>query len=175
MSRRARDRAGHHKARQPRPVHLNIIQRAITGASKLPAVDVARVKASMHNALETFGRGHQCALHWASMADALNVAEQLAQRGICSDDASHDRIQAGQQALAAVHQRHAAGGSWTLYAAERTALDDALWLHGVQLDHCSFTEYEGAITDVQNRVRQALAGNAPRGCMVLQGELGAAL
>lgn len=167
MSRRARAR----KAYTPKPVHLNAIERAITGAALLPAAEVSSVKINLNLSLLTFGRGIACAQHWASMADALNVAESLAAGSICSDEASRQKIQAGQEALAAVAQRQQAGGSWTLYPAELAALDAALWLHGVQLDHASHTEYERALDHTRQRIAAARAGNAPRGAIVIEGAL----
>lgn len=164
MSRRARERAY-----RPGPVHLNSVERAISGARKLPPSDVATVKDGMTRALLCFGRGEDCHQHWMHMADALNVAESLAIGGICSDEGSLTKILAGQAALAAVLSRQRAGGSWTLYGAERQALDDALWLHGVQLDHASFSEYEAAVNRTIHRIQQAKAGNAGRGVVVVDG------
>jgi len=171
MSRRARQRAEGRKAYTPKPVHLNAIERAITGAALLPAAEVASVKTNMALSLLTFGRGIACPQHWVSMADALNMAESLAAGRICSDEASRAKIVAGQEALAAVMLRHNAGKSWTLYAAEHTALQDALWLHGVQLDHASHTEYEQALEHTRHRIAAARAGNAPRGAIVIEGAL----
>lgn len=173
MSRRARQRAGGRKAYTPGPVHTNAWWRAITGASKLPADDVARVKAGLACAFQEFGCGREPYRHWCCMADAINVAESLADAGICSDVGSLDRIQHAMNVLGNVMRRHQAGGSWTLHADERQQLDDGLWLHGIQLEHCSFSEYERAIQDVRNRVSQARAGNAPKGFIVIQGEIGA--
>lgn len=167
MSRRARTR----KAYAPRPVHLNAVERAMQGAAKLPAAEVARIKVSLTLALQAFGRGEDCVMHWMTMADALNVAEGLADVGICSDDASRERVTAGQAALAEVSTRHRERNAWTLYATERQALDDALWLHGVQLDNCSFHEYERAVSATVDRIRQARAGNAPRGAIVVEGAI----
>ena len=167
MSRRARIR----KAYRPKEIHLNAVQRAIEGRALLPREQVASIKAVLSSALVAFGRGESCADHWLSMADALNVAEGLTDVGICSDDDSIDRITSGQQALANVRQRHSVRGSWTLYPTERQALDDALWLHGVQLDHCCFHEYERAVDRTRERVRQARAGNAPRGAIVIEGAI----
>lgn len=167
----SRHRPHPRKAYRPRPVHLNAVQRAIEGSGLLPAHEVARIKLSLTLALQAFGCGEQCAMHWMTMADALNVAEGLADVGICSDDASRERVAAGQAALAGVHTRHRERGSWTLYAAERQALDDALWLHGVQLGNCSFHEYERAVSATVERIRQARAGNAPRGAIVVEGAM----
>lgn len=173
-SRQRRDARGA-KRYQPKVVALNAIERAINGVRKLSTEDQTAIKRDMDTALREFGCGRDCASHWLTMADSLNVAEQLAARGICSDAASQERIQAGQAALVTVNDRHATTGSWTLYAAERTALDDALWLHGVQVEHCSLSEYAAAVQAVRQRVQQAIAGNAPRGARVLLGDLGAAL
>lgn len=161
-------RAGHAAKRyQPGPVHLNNIERAITGARRLPDENVAEVCAAMDVALVQFGRGQDCPLHWRSMADAMNVAEQLAAVRICSDDTSAGMIQAAQAVLAAVQGRQATTGSWTLRSEERKALDDGLWLHGVQLRNCSFREYETAVARCQAVVRGALAGNVGAGTVVV--------
>jgi hypothetical protein len=171
MSRRARARAGGRRAYTAKPVHLNAIERAITGAAKLPVAAVADVKTTLTLALTTFGRGVDCEHHWTSMADALNVAESLADQRICSDDTSRDCILAAQAALAAVAQRCQAGRGWTLYPTERNAIDTALWLHGVQLDNCSFREYENAVDATRNRIAAARAGNAPHGAIVIEGAI----
>lgn len=160
-------RAGRAAKRQPGPVHLNSVLRAIEGARKLLAADVERVKRGLEESLLQFGRGIDCRMHWECMADACNVAEALADLRICSDDTSRAYIKAGLSALAAVLMRHQERKSWTLHAHERQALDDALWLHGVQLDHCSLREYEQALQRVRNVAQAALAGNAGPGVQVL--------
>jgi hypothetical protein len=100
--------------RQPRPVHLNTIERAIEGARKLPEAAVEALKIALDSTLTEFGQGIDCAPRWCCMADAMNVAEALAQIGICSDDNSKAIIHGGHQVLADVQQRRTAGGSWTL-------------------------------------------------------------
>jgi len=160
-------RAGRAAKRQPGPVHLNSVLRAIEGARKLPPADVDRVKRGLEESLLQFGRGIDCQMHLKCMADAINVAEALAELRICSDDTSRGCIQAGQQVLATVLERHAERRTWTLHAQERQALDDALWLHGVQLDHCSLREYEQALQRVRNVARAALTGSVGPGVMVL--------
>jgi len=166
MSRRARARKAYH----PKPVHLNSVLRAIEGAARLPADQVATISADLTTALDHFSAGQDCPRLWCAMADAINVAESLADLNICSDDSSRQRIADAHAALSAVHMRHTTRG-WTLYPAERNALADGLWLHSVQLQHASFREYEAAIADTTRRISQARAGNAPRGAIVLQGAL----
>ena len=79
-------------------------------------------------------------------------------------------VEALQQALHDVHVRHSTRGTWTLYPAELQALDWLVWLHGtVQLPACSYGEFSDALDRTRNRVQQALAGNAPRGALVIDG------
>lgn len=168
-----RRRAGRAAKRQPGPIYANAFVRAIEGARTIPSEKVESTKRCMLHAFTAFGQGMACADHWATMADALNVAEALAEINICSDDASRERIASGQQVLAAVADRSSANGSWTLYPAERQQLDDALWTHGVQLGFCSLSEYETAVIQVQRRVAGALAGNVAPGTRVIHGAIGA--
>ena len=72
-----------------------------------------------------------------------------------------------QEALAAVHGRARAGGSFTLRGAELTALDDAAFVHGGQLEHCSQGELEQAIQRVKRRCAGALRGGVGRDTRVL--------
>ena len=69
--------------------------------------------------------------------------------------------------LAAVHERQAERGSWTLRGPELQALDDGLWVARVQLEHCSLGEFERARKQVAQRIRHARAGNVPEGAHVV--------
>lgn len=155
---------------KPRRIVANPVQLAMLGAAKLPQADRDTLRAIGEQALTGLRTGNGDLVgHWKSIADALNVAEQLSVLGICSDQASRDRIEAGHEALASVHARHHERNSWTLTAAELRSLDDGLWIHRVQLEHCSLSEYERAVTRVRHRTSQALAGNAAPGVQVLGG------
>jgi hypothetical protein len=107
---------------------------------------------------------------WSSLADAMNVAEQLCSLGIASDRTA--AIDAAQAALAEVHARHAARQSWTLRATELQALEEAVLIHGIQLRFASQGEVSDAIKTVQRRVAAALAGNASPKARVCVGVLG---
>jgi hypothetical protein len=107
---------------------------------------------------------------WCSMADVVNVAEQLAHRGIASDRLAD--FDAAQQALQALHARVNASQRWALYAAELSALDMAVVLHAIQLMHCSQGELRDAIAAVQRISAAALAGNASPRHTVCLGALG---
>lgn len=162
MSRRARTRFD-------RRVILNPVAVAIDRAALLRAEDRINLQRIVEHALHAFRSGRDCAAHWRTLADALNTAEQLARIGIASDDASRERIADAQRVLADVHRRHAQRGSWTLHGPELQALDDGLWVHRVQLQHCSLGEFDRARHDVAERVRQARAGNAPAGAHIVDG------
>jgi hypothetical protein len=164
MSRRARSRFD-------RRVILNPIAVAIEGATKLAACDRLELQGIVNNALALFRAGHDCAAQWLNMADALNIAESLAGLGICSDPASHERIAVAQRVLATVQQRHTERGTWALRGPELQALDDGLWLHATQLEHCSLREYERAKDKTAQRIQQARAGNAPAGAIVIEGAI----
>jgi hypothetical protein len=165
MSRRARNR-------RDRRVILNPVAVAIANAQRLIPVDRANLQGICLSAFEEFRRGRDCPNHWATMADALNMAESLASIGIASDIESQERIEAAQRALADVALRHGDGGSWTLHAPEMAALDDGLLVHHAQLEHCSLREYESAERMTRNRLFQARHGNAPAGAIVIDGGIG---
>ena len=168
MSRRARTRMHH-----PRRVAINAIEIAINRARKLDPADVQRQHAIMRTALTEFCRGNHCEAHWLSLADTANMAETLAGMGLGSGDDATRVIELAQRALADVHQRHTQRGSWTLYADEIDALHWLVRLHcTAQLRACSYGELGDAMAATRNRMQQALAGNAPRGALVIDGGMG---
>lgn len=166
MSRRARK---YH----PKPVHSNAVQIALARVKPLTAADVAGQTALVHNALQQFCQGINCDAHWCSLADTANMAETLAGMGLGSGDDATRVIELAQRALADVHQRHTQRGSWTLYADEIDALHWLVRLHcTAQLPACSYGELGDAMAATRNRMQQALAGNAPRGALVIDGGMG---
>lgn len=155
------------KKYRPKPVYANALQRAMEAVHVLPKHDTIAIKAIVRQVFADFTTGQDCADNWKQMADALNIAEQLSDLGICSDATSRATIDAGHAVLGAVAERHAERGSWTLRADEFKALSEALWMHRTQLDYCSLREYERATQQVANKTRQALAGNAGAGVQVV--------
>lgn len=140
----------------------NSVQRAISMAAKIDAAERQELKQNLRKVYDGFRAGMRCSDAWGYMARVLNVSERLADMQICSDLASLARIERGQVALAAVWKRQAAGGNWTLYPSEMGDLEEAMWLYGVQLEHCSRGEWHRADAYVQEYARQVLAGNGPR-------------
>jgi hypothetical protein len=166
VSRRARKYAA-------KPVYLNAVQIAISRARPLAQADLAGQRLMMQTALRDFSQGINCDRHWCSLADTANMAETLAGMGLGAGADADRFIAEAQQALHAVHSRHTTRGTWTLYPAELQALDWLVWLHGtVQLPACSYGELGDALESARNRLQQALAGNAPRGALVVDGGMG---
>jgi hypothetical protein len=166
MSRRARKYS-------PRPVYANAVQIALARVKPLSAADVASQAAVIQHALAQFCQGIGCDAHWCSLADAANMAETLASMGLGSGDDATRVIELAQRALADVHQRHTTRGSWTLYADEIDALHWLVRLHcTAQLPACSYGELSDAMAITRNRLQQALAGNAPRSALVIDGGMG---
>ena len=163
MSRNARKRA-------ERPVYLNTMQIAKSRAQRLSDEDIAGQGALVETALREFLQGIDCPRHWCSLADTANMSETLAGMGLGSGPHADALIERGQQALAAVHQRQAARGTWTLYPAEIDALHWLVTLHcRTQLPATSYGELDTALERTLNRIVQARAGNAARGAIVLSG------
>jgi len=145
------------------------VQIAIEGTALLAPTDRIALQRICDQALDLFRRGQDAAAQWAILADALNVGESLTRLRICSDDASVAKIDAAQQALAAVHQRHAERKTWAMRASELQALDDGIEIHRIQIDHCTVREYVEAVEATRRRLQAALAGNAPVGAVVCVG------
>jgi hypothetical protein len=146
------------KPRRPRHVVADTIALAMHGARKFTEPRRREMLRPGLEALADLRSGRGGVRAWQHLADALNLAEALAELRIAGNLTA--QIDAAQQALAALMKRVHAGAGWTLSAAESRALDDGLWVYGVQLDHCSTSEHRRAVRTVHNRIYQAARGNA---------------
>lgn len=147
------------KPRKAKPVHLNAMERAIELSQRLPKRDQLSLKFFTMNSLEKLRKGQGVEFDVRNIIDALNVGEELSVIGICSDANSRTMIQNGQDALMRLYQRHKERSSWTMKSDEMSALNEALFIHGVQLEYCSMGEFLRAQKTVKEKARQALAGN----------------
>lgn len=166
MSRRARMRPNRRNVADP-------ISLAIANARPLAAADIALHDSIMQTALDEFSRGLHCAAHWLSFADCANLAETLADMRVVGGAEVMALVHEAQATLAAVAERQKRSGSWTLRAPELASLRDLVWIHGKQLQTCSYGEFCRATHTTAQRVSQARAGNAPRGAIVVEGQLSA--
>ena len=155
------------KAYRPRPVDPGATIVAMCSAAKLPQDKVRKALAGIEGALLDLQRGIEPEFKLRVLSDMLNVAEQLARLGICSDEESCQVIGEGQLTVARLCEQHAATGSWTMRAADIAALREAMIRHCIQLQHCSHREYESSLDAVERIVSQALAGNAGHKTIVI--------
>jgi hypothetical protein len=158
------------KRYQPRAPRLDAHLHAIDRIATLLDGQRDSLLKPLRSAFEAFRTGHGTPQAWCDLADGMNVAEVLAELSIGSNLLA--QFQQAQAALSAVHARRQAGGSWTLRAAEITALDDGTWAAGIQLEHCSQGELQQAISTVKRRTAGALAGSVAPGTIVCVGQLG---
>jgi hypothetical protein len=162
------------KGYRPAPVYANTVLRAVGGACRIAPGEVAAQQQRIRHALQAFSAGQHCAHHWRSLADVANMAETLAEMRIGAGEEADAVIQQAQQTLAEVWARHTARGTWTLYPAELDALHWLLRLHEVQMQVCSYSEFEEAFQRTTRRIAQARAGNAPPSARVIHGDIGTA-
>lgn len=146
--------------------------RAMNAVTKLSATEVEQGATAVEAALHAFIDGNDPAFQWAVMADALNVAEQLSNEGICSDLASRDMIAQGQKTLASLHGAiRLAGHDWglvNLKPEQIASLTDAIEMHRIQLTLCDYSEYRRAIETVIRRMKAARAGSVAAGTTILE-------
>jgi hypothetical protein len=147
------------KAYRPRALSTDPVEQAIAGAATPPVSTLASLIGPMRQSLDELRRGDGCKASWECLADALNVAQALTDLGIAPDH--RDTIVRACRSLGTLSERVNASGSWTLRAAELTALQDACEIHEIQLELASQREIRDAITAVQRRVRGVLSGSAP--------------
>ena len=141
------------------------MDQAKRAASKLTPAERSAIHRRTLDAIQAFRAGRGSLAHWRRLTDANNIAQELANLQIASDH--HDTFAKGEQALADVFLRHQAGGNWTLKAAEISAIDDAVFVHGIQLQHCSHGELNKAEARVRNRRAAAARGQHAADVIVL--------
>jgi len=157
------------KAYRPRTPAANAHLLAMSAVTKLSAEEVEQGAAAAEASLDAFDSAQgDPAFHLAVLADAMNVAEQLAAERICSDEASRQTISDAQKALARLHQQHKVLGSWAMWDEDRNALAAGIELHRLQLTLCDYAEYRRAIETVIRRMKAARAGNVSNGTTILE-------
>lgn len=164
----AGNRKTRRKAYRPKPILANATARAMNAVTRLTAEEIEQACGALEDAFTLFGlEKRDQAEQWAIMADAMNVAEALADERICSDEASRQTIADAQQALARLHRQQQVLGSWAMWDDDRRALLAGIELHRLQLGLCDYAEYRRAIDGVIRRMKGARAGNVGKGVQVL--------
>ncbi len=126
-----------------RRVLLNPIAYAIEGAGKLPAEQRAAIVAGNLAALTALREGHATRDQFDRLTQALLIADELRAHGLARDHT--DTFAAAIDALAAVLARtERTGGRYIARGPELTAIDDAVFVHSVQIEHVALSEMERA-------------------------------
>lgn len=149
---------------RPRAVITNTMQIATHQAAIMHSKERGEMKQKAAEAFDKLLRCEDVKQAWSDLVDVLNIAEQLCELRIAGNLLGE--IMAGQSALSAQIERMGAGKGPALYPAEMAAIREALWVHSVQLDHCSAGEAQEAIKRVRDVCSAALKGNAARGVIV---------
>jgi hypothetical protein len=135
--------------------------RAITNASLLPAAEAGRCAQVMWTAFDNLKRGQDPATQIDILADVLNIAENLADVGICSDETSRQLINWAQLCLVEITQRLHASGTSALRSQEIRVIDEGLTRYVIQLQNATHGEYEEALRRTVARMQAALRGDLP--------------
>jgi hypothetical protein len=162
-----------HKPRKryvPKRVAIDTIGLAHAQASLLQPAQRRDLTVPMQHAFERLRAGQGTGADWCNLADAMNVAERLAEINIASD--RMPEFNAAQAVLAELHQRAQQRGSYTMRGPEIATLATAVELHDVQLEVCTQGEAAHAITTVKRCIFEALAGNASPKARICVGGLG---
>ena len=147
------------KKYRPRAASILSPWQAITNASRIPPEEAGRCAQVMWTAFDQLKRGSEPATQIDILADVLNIAEQLADIGICSDDTSKQLIQWAQLSMVEVTQRMHDTGSCTLRSQEIRVIDEALQRYVIQLNHTSHGEYQEALRRTVVRMQAARRGD----------------
>ncbi len=148
----------------PKRVANDPVLVAITRAIALTPERRAQLFDPIRAAFEAARRGQLTKAGWRDLADAVNVGEQLARRGIASDRVGD--FLAAMKVLADLIERAEERGTWTMYPAEISALELVVEIHRIQLEHCSQGELMESIAAVRRWVTEAKRGNYTPGARV---------
>lgn len=160
-----------------RLIYCNAVDMALRRVQLISRADVEQMAGIIRKAIAGLLSGADDAMtHWTSLADTANLAETLEAAGLGSGDQAREVVSLAQEALAYMHQERQARGTWALRSDERALIADRLQalraLHETQLAASSYGEFEQAYHRTEQRLRQARAGNAPRGAIVIEGMVG---
>lgn len=144
-------------------VLLNPVDTAISRAATPPLAEQQRVRKACLASFDIMRQGKMTKQEWFDLAEALNLAHQLARMGICSNHV--DTIASAMEVMMAVQKRVKAGGNWTCYAQELDAVDLALKIYEIQMNRASVNEILEAGKRHENVVKGAMAGSPGKGAM----------
>jgi hypothetical protein len=187
VSRRHSPAAATHRPHRHHTAYVNVVERAILRTRPLTDEQVRSMRDPAQAAVAAFVHGNapwrenadvppdeDMLMHWRNLADILNHARTFADMRLGSGE-EVDRLlaEAGEVIGAILSRRDAAlatdGRSvWSCTTDEHETLCWLVHLHfEVQCRACSLGEFERAYNRTRERIRQAIAGNASPGTVIV--------
>lgn len=163
---------GHHP-RRPRPINANPFGAALRRATRLTEAERRDTMAPAIACLDALRTGTASEDHHTVLHTQLRVAQGIEASGIVRG--LQQQFAEALQAMDAIRTRALASGTWrptALYAAELTALQEAVHLHDYQLQQLSAGELHAV---ARKLIAQTLSGGGEvRHCRANELGLGAA-
>lgn len=148
------------KPYRPRERLVDPVQWAVAGVHKLPTASIDAAFVPINAAMELLRKGVATRDDWNMVSQALNVAEALASLNIGEN--LLPAIMAGQRWLHQIVLRMLERGSSTCYAAELSAIDEALVMYRAQMQVCTQAEFGRAVARVKDLHRSGAMDDIAR-------------
>lgn len=153
MSRRARQRVN--KRRTWSGESQDTMAIVLRHATALTAQEVSSIMAPLQLAHRHLREGVATEREWMVLASSINVALRIEQQGVVRGLQEH--MQVAEKALAEIHVRAMAGGTWrqtALHYHELDAVREAIDLHDWQIRQLSWREFRRAVESEIGDVRR---------------------
>jgi hypothetical protein len=141
---------------RPRGVALDAWKIAMQGSMRLSVEDQLRASMPVRAAVERAAKSQQSKEDWRDIFDAMNLIEAMAHVGVIKDGA-REFVEAHQETIVSIMDRHRATGSNVLRPAEVDMLRELSATWAQVLEVCTHRELFAAQERVVRKVRNALA------------------
>lgn len=156
------------QSKHSRRVIYNPVDYAIDGARKLDPIHRENIRKMIDDAWAGLLAQENCTFFWRELAYASNMAEQLSNIGICSDDESKNKTWVAQSILARLAEHSDDWMGMVIDDQSQSEMEEAIFIWRIQLDFCSVAEFEKARKAVIRRTEQARSGNVAGSTRVVQ-------
>ena len=131
---------------------MNPIELAISGACKTTEVDLDKLRLAELSAIESFAKGDATQSDFRTVADMLNLCEQMALKSVGDYDAIAT-VQAAHAVLVEAQDRFVRVGRLATTGPGLTVLRELYAYHDAQRSCISRSEYERFIVHTTNLIR----------------------
>ena len=128
---------------------------AMMGACALSPIDVTRRAFRLRECVELAAKGQALQDDWRHVFDCINVVEQLARMKVVK---GLDVLEALQDVVEGIHERHKATGTRALRFDELAALRDFSADYASVISGVTQQQYMTAQRGVEDRIRRILSG-----------------